>query len=98
METFFVPVDREMEIPEENAPTTDVLPEEDVVTVASPSTLVVSGAEPSLRVEGVRAAEALLIEDGARVPGSVGPSGTTTQSPVLILRRLASSFLFGLFL
>jgi len=28
-----------MEVPKENTPTTDVLPEEDAVTMASPSTL-----------------------------------------------------------
>ena len=40
-------VDREVEIPE-NAPTFDLLPKEDVVTVASPLTQVISEAEPPL--------------------------------------------------
>jgi len=37
MKTLSEPVNREIEVPE-NAPTTDVLPEEDAVTVVSPST------------------------------------------------------------
>ena len=52
METFSEPVDREMEILEENTPTTNVQPEEDAITVASSSTPIVSGIEPSLRLRG----------------------------------------------
>ena len=57
VETLFEPMDREREIPEENDPTTDALPKEDVVTVASPPTPVVFGAEASPRLEGARATE-----------------------------------------
>ena len=68
--------------------------------MAFPPTLVVfvtvASLSPRHKVAG--AADAPLIKDGARVPGSVGPSGTTTQSPVLTLGRPASSSLFGLFL
>ena len=75
MRTLFKQANRETEILE-NALTIDVLPEEDAATVASPSTLVVSGAEPSPRLDELRAAEAPLIKDGAKVHGPVGPSGT----------------------
>jgi len=47
---LFEPVDGAMEIPK-NAPTTDVL-FEDAITVASPSTLVVSGAGHRLGSRG----------------------------------------------
>jgi len=68
MKVLSEPVDRETEISEENPPTTDVLPEREAATVASPPTLAVSAtlASPSPRLEEARAVEAPLIEDDAR--------------------------------
>ena len=98
METLSKPVDRGIETPTENAPATDVLPKEDAITVASPSTPIVSGAGPSLRLEGTEAAKASLLEGGSRVPDPVGLSGTDAQSPMLTPRRPTPSSLFGLYL
>ena len=93
---LFEPVDGAMEIPK-NAQTTDVL-FGDAITVASPSTPIVSGAGPSLRLEGTGAAKASLLEDGSRVPDPVGLLGTDAQSPVLTSSRPTPSSLFGLYL
>ena len=80
-------VDKETEISKENAPTTDALLEANAATVVSSPTLVVSStvASPSPRLEDAGAAEAPLIVDSTRVPGSVGPPETITQSLVLTL-------------
>ena len=72
-------VNKEVEIPEEIALTFDLLPKEDVVTMVSLSTQVASEAEPSLSLEGTRAAKALLIDDSASIPDPVDPSGTAAQ-------------------
>ena len=71
-----------------------MLLKEDIVTVVSSLTLVVSGAKPLPRLEKAGAAEASLTEDDMRVPGLVSPSRTAAQSPVLTLRQPA----FRLFL
>ena len=96
------PMDSEVEIPEENALTFDLLPKEDAVIMASPLTPVNCGAEPPLRLEA-GAAEVPLIENVRRVPDPVGFSETVVQSPVaqspmLTTGRLASNSLLGLFL
>ena len=49
---LFKPMDKEREIPEENAPTTNTLTEEDALTVASPSTSIISVVGPSPWLEG----------------------------------------------
>ena len=77
---LFEPVDRKMEVPEENALTTDMLPKEADVTVASSSIHIISRAEPSPRLEGLKAAEGPLLEDGMRV------------LTLLVLLRLQLSF------
>ena len=78
----------------ESTLTTNVISEEG----AAPSTLSVSGAESSPMLEEAGVAEALLIEDGARVLGPVGPLGTAAQPPVLTPGWPTLNFLFGLFL
>ena len=52
VETLSETVDREREVPEENVLTTDVLLEEDVMIVTSPSIPIISGTGPSPRLEG----------------------------------------------
>ena len=66
-------VDRSAEIPEVSTPTSNVLPKENAATMVSLSTLIVSMAEPSSRLEEPGVAKAPLIEDGARVARPISP-------------------------
>ena len=75
-----------------SAYTSDVLLDEEDATVVSPSTLVISRAEPSPSLEKAEAAEASLIEDGARVAGPISPPGTSAQSPMLTSGRPATPY------
>ena len=75
----------------ENAPTADVLPEEDAITITS-LTPVVYGARSSFRLEGAGAAEALLIEESTRVPRdwhSVSSADLRAAHPELLIRLIS---------